>query len=439
MSSTVIERPTDITVPASGLWAKMPMIAGGIGAVGTLGTIAMMFGEHKDRAFFAYLFAFMTVLSIALASLGFVLIQHVTRAGWSAVVRRIAEASAATLPIFAVLFIPIAFLGFHSLYPWSHESDNFLEAKRWWLGATLGNGSSAKFLVRAALYLGIWAVLGQLLWRKSVSLDGLIGNAAETEKITHSMWKLSAGGVFLFALSLSFAAVDWMMSLQPHWYSTMYGVYYFAGAMVGFYAFLALAMMAIQKGGMLKTAITTEHYHDVGKFTFGHTVFWAYITFCQFMLIWFANIPEETEFYMVRMEGGWDKISLAFPIIHFFIPFLFLLSRHVKRSRVGLAIGAAWILVVHTIDIFWNIMPNQGAHGAPEAHGAAHGAAGEVVDAAEAVAHHANHFSVQLVDVLAFVGIAGLFLAAFSFLLKKGAVVCINDPRLEESLKHENY
>ena len=370
-----------------------------------------MFGEHKDRAFFAYLFAFMTVLSIALASLGFVLIQHVTRAGWSAVVRRIAEASAATLPLFALLFIPIALLGFHNLYPWSHESDNFLEAKRWWLGAELGNGSSAKFIMRAVIFLGIWSVLGQLLWRKSVSLDGVTDNLEQTTKITHSMWKLSAGGVFLFGLSLSFAAVDWMMSLQPHWYSTMYGVYYFAGAMLGFYAFLALTMMALQKGGMLKNAITTEHYHDVGKFAFGHTVFWAYIAFCQFLLIWYANIPEETEFYMVRMEGGWDKVSLAFPFIHFFLPFLFLLSRHVKRSRMGLAIAAAWILVVHTIDIFWNIMPNQGAHGAPEGHvagaGAAHGAAGEAVHAAAAeAAHHANHLSVQLVDILAFVGIA---------------------------------
>jgi hypothetical protein len=436
MSSTVIDRPTDITVPAGGLWAKLPLIAGVIGALCTLGTIAMMFGEHKDRAFFAYLFAFATVLSIALGALGFVLIQHVTRAGWSAVVRRIAEAAAATLPLFAVLFIPIAFLGFHNLYPWSHESDAILEAKRWWLGADLGNGSGSKFLIRAVMFFSVWSVLGLMLWRKSVAQDALIGDTAGRDKITHSLWTLSAGGIFLYALSLSFAAVDWMMSLQPHWFSTIYGVYYFAGAMVAFYAFLALTMMALQKGGMLKHAITTEHYHDVGKFTFGHTVFWAYITFCQFMLIWYANIPEETEFYMVRMEGGWDKVSLAMPIIHFFIPFLFLISRHVKRHRTGLAVGAVWMLVVHTIDIFWNVMPNQGAHGGGEHDGAAAGAAGEAVAAA---AHAAPHFAVQLVDILALVGIAGLFLAAFAFLLKKSAVVCINEPRLFESLRHENY
>jgi hypothetical protein len=425
-----VERPTDITVPEGSLWAKLPLIAGAIGGLSTIATVGMMLGHDGNRAKFSYLFAFMTVLSIALASLGFVLIQHATRAGWSAVVRRIAEASAATLPLFAVLFIPIAALGFGDLYPWSHESDSILEAKRWWLGAELGNHSMSKFLVRAVIFFGIWAVLGQLVWRKSLAMDKTEGDAQRTA-ITHSLWKLSAGGIFLFALSLAFAAVDWLMSLQPHWYSTMYGVYYFAGAMVGFYAFLALAMMALQKGGMLKHAITTEHYHDVGKFLFGHTVFWAYITFSQFMLIWYANMPEETEFFIVRMEGGWDKVSLAMPIIHFFLPFLFLISRHVKRHRVALAAAAVWMLAVHALDIFWNVMPNQGAH-----HGGPAGAAGEAVEAA---AHHAPHFSIALTDITALVGVAGLFLAAFAFALKRAPVVCINEPRLLESLKHENY
>jgi len=430
MSSKVIERPTDITIPETSLWAKLPLIAGGVGGLCTLATIGMMFGGNKDRAFYAYLFAFMTVLSIALGSLGFVLIQHVTRAGWSAVVRRIAEASAATLPLFAILFLPIAILGFHTLYPWSHESDAILEAKRWWLGAANGDGSGTRFLGRAVLFLGIWTVLSQILWRRSVSQDKLIDNTAARDEVSRGLWGLAAGGVFLFALSLSFAAVDWLMSLQPHWYSTMYGVYYFAGAMVGFYAFLALTMKALQAGGMLKTAITTEHYHDVGKFMFGHTVFWAYITFCQFMLIWYANIPEETEFFMVRMEGGWDKISLAMPVIHFFIPFLFLLSRHVKRHSTGIIVGAVWLLVVHIIDLFWNVMPNHGLHGHGEG---GHGAAGE------GAAHHGPHFAVELVDVLALVGIAGLFIAAFSFILKKNAVICVNEPRLMESMRHENY
>ncbi len=437
MSSHAVERPTDITVPSTGLWAKLPLIAGIIGLIGTGITVAMMFGEHKERAFFSYLFAFATVLSIALGALAFVLFQHVTRAGWSAVVRRVSEATMATLPLFAVLFIPIAVLGFHSLYPWSHESDAILEAKRWWLGANEGNGSGQKFYVRAVIFFGIWTVLSQLLWRWSVQQDKLVDDIAARDALSDKLQTLSAGGTFLYALSLSFAAIDWLMSLQPHWYSTMYGVYYFAGAILGFYAFLALATMALQKGGMLKTAVTTEHYHDIGKFVFGHTVFWAYIAFCQFMLIWYANIPEETEFYMVRMTGGWQYLSLGFAIFHFFVPFLFLVSRHVKRSRVGLAIGSIWILAAHVIDIYWNVLPNFGAHGGHDAvAGAAHGAAGEV---AEAVAHHAPGFSLHLLDFTAFIGIVGLFIATFVFILKKHAVICLGDPRLAESLRHENY
>jgi hypothetical protein len=439
VSSKVIERPTDITVPGTSLWAKLPIVAGGVGGVATLATIGMMFGEHKERAYFSYLFAFMTVLSLALGSLIFVLIQHVARAGWSAVVRRIAENSAATLPLFAVLFLPIAFLGFHDLYPWSHESDKVLEAKRWWLGAAGGNGSMAKFIVRAVIFFAVWIGLSWVLRKRSTAQDSLANDKEKRNAVTLSLWGLSAGGIFLYALSQSFAAIDWLMSLQPHWYSTMFGVYYFAGSMVGFYSFLALAAMALQKGGMLKSAITTEHYHDIGKFMFGHTVFWAYVTFSQFMLIWYANIPEETEYFMNRMEGGWQWLSYAMPLIHFFIPFLFLISRHVKRSRVGLAVGAVWLLAVHVLDIFWIVIPNAGAHHGPPA-GAEHGAAGEAVShAAAAVAEHGPHFSLALTDITALVGIAGLFLAVFAFLMKKNAVVCIGDPRLDESLAHENF
>ena len=434
--SHAIERPTDITVPPTSLWAKMPLIGGVVGVAGTGFTVlAMMFGEHKERAFFAYLFAFVVVLSIALGALAFVLIQHVTRAGWSAVVRRVAETAMATLPLFAILFLPIAVLGFHTLYPWSHETDKFLEAKRWWLGADLGNGSGSKFYLRAVIFFGIWTLLSQLLYRWSLAQDTLGDNKETRDAITYKLWTLSAGGIFLFALSQSFAAVDWLMSLQPHWYSTMFGVYFFAGSMIGFYAFLALVCMSLQKNGMLTRAITTEHYHDIGKFSFGHTVFWAYIAFCQFMLIWYANIPEETEYYMMRMEGGWSKISLALPIVNFFIPFLMLLSRHVKRSRLGLMIGSIYLLVVHTLDLYWAVMPNVGAHGGDQ-HGPAAEAAGH---AAAVVAHHGPHFSIELVDVTALVGISGLFLAAFAFLLARNKVICIGDPRLDESLRHENY
>jgi hypothetical protein len=234
------------------------------------------------------------------------------------------------------------------------------------------------------------------------------------------------------------------MSLHPHWYSTMFGVYFFAGSMVGFYSFLAVVTMSLQKYGMLTKAITAEHYHDVGKFAFGHTVFWGYIAFCQFMLIWYANIPEETEYYMLRMEGGWRNVTLAIPLVVFFIPFFMTLSRHVKRSRTGLLVAACYLLFAHALDLYWAILPNAGAHSEKAEHGAAAAGAEHVVgntagEAAAAVAEHGPHFGIALVDVAAFFGIVGLFLALFSFLLQRNKVICIGDPRLDESLRHENY
>jgi hypothetical protein len=440
MSHAHVEKPTDIHIPAGGIWAKMPAISAILAVIGLGATIGSMFGHDKSRAFFSYLWAFELVLSLALGSLAFVLIQHTTRAGWSAAVRRIAENSMATLPLFALLFLPILLLGFHDLYPWSNETDEILEKKRWYLGGELG--SSTKFLIRAVFFFGVWTVLSQLLYRRSIKQDSLAANTPERDRLTRAIWGLSAGGVFLFALSQSFAAIDWMMSLQPHWYSTMYPVYFFAGSMVGFYAFLALMILGLQKGGVLKDTITAEHRHDVGKFMFGHTVFWAYIAFSQFILIWYANIPEETEFFMIRVEGGWEALSYGMPLYHFFIPFLFLMSRHVKRSKTGILVGAVWLSVVHAIDLYWNILPNFGLHGGEHA-GAAHGAAGEAVEHAASVSvqglKHMSHFAPHWLDVTALLGVFFAFFAVFTFLLKKNSVLALNDARIDESLVHENY
>jgi hypothetical protein len=433
MAHVEVSKPVDITIPATSLWAKLPIIGGTMAVVGLAATIGSMFGHDKDRAVFSYLFAFEWVLSLALGGLAFTLIQHATRAGWSAVVRRVAETAMATLPLFALLFLPILFIGFHDLYPWSHENDEILSRKRWWLGGE--NGSMTKFAIRAVLFFGIWTLLSQVLYRKSVAQDTLAAGDPKRDALSKQMWAFSAGGIFLFALSQSFAAVDWLMSLQPHWYSTIYGVYYFAGSMVGFFSFLALVMMGLHKAGLLKTAVTTEHFHDVGKFMFGFTVFWAYIAFSQFILIWYANIPEETEFYMIRAEGGWRALSYAMPFVHFFMPFLYLVSRHVKRSRTGLFIGAVWLSCVHAYDLFWNVMPNQGLHG--DKHGDVAGHAAEVVS--EFGLHHISHFSIHWLDLTAMLGVLGAFLAVFGWLLKKNAVICIGDPRLVESMRHENY
>lgn len=405
-----IKKPTDLDIPADSLWAKLPVLGAVLAVVGLGATFAGAGGEHKARAMFGYLWAYELVLSIALGALGFVLLEHVTRAAWSVVVRRVGETAMATLPLFALLWLPIGLMGMHDLYPWTHENDAILERKRWFL-------SEGFFFARAGFYFVVWSLLGWFLYSTSVKRDAA-ATEAERDALTRRMWGVSAAGIVLWGLTQSFQAIDWLMSLQPHWYSTIFGVYFFAGSILAFMAFLILVSMGLQKAGVLKSAITTEHFHDLGKYLFGYTIFWAYIAFSQFVLIWYANIPEETEFYMVRLEGGWETISYALPVLHFFVPFLFLLSRHVKRNRLMLAIAAVWLLVLHAADLYWLVLPNFGSHGG-ESHG--------------------SHLAFSWVDGAALVGVAGLFLAAFGSLLRRNKALAINDPRLVESLAHENY
>jgi len=406
-----IQKPTDIEVPSTSLFAKLPIIGGVMAVVGLGATLGSAMGADKARAMFSYLWAFESVLALALGAFGWLVIDITVRSQWSIVVRRIAETIQATLPIFAVLWLPIALIGFHELYPWSHETDEILARKRWFL-------SDGFWWGRAVVYFVLWIVLSRFFYTSSTKLDALGDNQTERDRLVKRTWSVAAPSILIYALSQSFAAIDWVMSLMPHWYSTIFGVYFFASSILVFFAVTSLIAMALQRGGMLKTAITPEHFHDLGKFTFGFTVFWAYIAFSQFVLIWYANIPEETEFYMVRMEGGWGAVSYLLPVLHFFVPFLFLLSRYVKRARWPLALGAVWMVLMHLLDMYWIILPNFGIHGE---------------------GHHEAHLAVSWLDFAALLGMVGAFLAAFGFFLTKNKVIAINDPRLTESLAHENY
>lgn len=402
MTEKTFSPPEDIDLPSSTFWAKLPMIGLVLGAIGLAGTFAT-WGSNREYLAHSYLFAFAVWLSVALGCLGFVVIQHVVRAGWSVSVRRLFENGMAPLWVFAVLFIPVAILG-HDLFPWTHKDhiDAVLERKLPYLNDSF-------FYVRAAIYFAVWIALSMILYKKSTEQDA----GGDVKKSVHTLWKVSAAGVILYGLSQTFASFDWLMSLQPHWYSTMFGVYFFAGSMLGAYSFITLVAMGLQRQGLLKTAITTEHYHDLGKFLFGHTIFWAYIAFSQFMLIWYASIPEEVEFFYVRMEHGWAALSYLLPISNFFVPFFFLLSRHMKRRRSTLAIGAVYIFAVHVLDVYWLVMPT---------------------------VHHSHFPNANLwIDAAALIGVGGVFLAAFGFYLNKNKLLAVGDPRLAESLAHENY
>ena len=404
---TVSKTHLDAIVSAQNKWQKVPFVSLVIGLCGIV-FWATKFELNPERAMYAYLFAFLSVLTLALGCLAFVLIQHLTRAGWSVLLRRVAEVGAATLPLFALLFVPIWILA-ADVFSWSHieAGDAVLLNKASYLNLS-------SFKMRSAGYLILWALMGVWFYRTSVAQDD--GNHKE---LSRKLWKMSASGIILFALSLSFASFDWLMSLQPHWYSTIFGVYFFAGAFLSGMALMTLVFLGLQRSGVLIHSVTAEHYQDLGKLMFGFTVFWAYIAFSQFMLYWYANVPEETEFYLQRLENGWQWMSYAIPFTNFFIPFLFLMSRHVKRNKIALATFCVWTIGVHFLDLYWVAMPNYGAHHLPEG-------------------VEAPHASFGLMEASILVGLLGLFFACMSFLLIRKSVAPIGDPRLKESMAFEN-
>ena len=318
----------DVKFSKDSLIAKLPVIGGVLGLAGIGGAYAL--GQENSQFYFSYLTAFAYFLSIALGGLFFVLIQFATRAGWSVVVRRIAEQVMATLPVFAILFIPVIF-GMHDLYHWTHaelydptsdQYDKILAGKQGYLNESF-------FLIRAGVYFVVWIALSQYFLKKSLSQD-----ESGDKGITAQLQKWSALGLALYAMTQTFAAFDWLMSLDPHWYSTMYGVYFFAGGFVAIFAVLAIFTIRLSTpDGVLNGIATEEHFHDLGKLLFGFTVFWAYIAFSQYFLIWYSNIPEETLFYKHRMESGWMNVSIFLMIGHFAVPFFLLMSRHMKRIR----------------------------------------------------------------------------------------------------------
>ncbi|MBL4818395.1 MAG: hypothetical protein JKY15_04070 [Deltaproteobacteria bacterium] len=373
----------------------MKMLTLLIVAAAGFGFWVLGFSSDPTRSMYGYLFGFVSALTIPLGCMFFVLIQHLTRAGWSVLTRRVAEFGMAVVPIFAVLFIPIVVFG-HDLFPWSHTGhlDETLIKKAPYLNMSF-------FVIRAVIYFAIWTGIGVWFYRKSVEQD--LGGRFE---LTKTMGKVGTFSIILLALSTSFASFDWLMSLQPHWYSTVFGVYFFAGCFLAGLAFMSLMLMRST------VPVTAEHYQDLGKLLFGFTMFWAYIGFSQFMIYWYANIPEETEFYLHRLEHGWSPVSYALIVTNFFIPFFLIMSRHAKRNKSVFAAGCIWIMLAHFVDIYWLVMPTSGAH----------------------------HWQDYLVfDVAVLIGFVALFLAAVAWVMKGISMVPKGDPRLPESIAFENY
>src|SRR6267142_3883400 len=309
------------TIPPGHSWNRLPVIGAIFALLGAV-ACAILGPANPKQFFFSWLVSFLFFLSLALGGLFFVLIQYATQGGWGIVVRRIGETVFATVPVMAALFVPLLF-GLHDLFSWTvlgaAEHDALLQWKAPYLNVPF-------FLIRAALYFGIWSFIALLYYRGSRGQD-VTGDPAVSARLR----RFAGPGIIVLALTSTFASVDWIMSLTPHWYSTMFGVYFFAGSFVGFIALLSVVAAAMRGAGLLDTVITAEHLQDIGKLLFAFMVFWTYIAFCQFFLIWYGNLPEEAIWYRARMEGSWLTVSIFLMAGHFVAAFFYLMGRAVKR------------------------------------------------------------------------------------------------------------
>ena len=371
-----------------------------IGVAGIALSVVGYFTQ-SDQFFFSWLVAFVFWTSIALGGLFFTLLHHLTHSTWSIVLRRLFETTMRILPFMIVLLIPV-FLGMHNLYHWSHADavahDELLHHKAPFLNIPF-------FIIRSVVYFAIWAWLGFSLYKMS-----LVQDKHSSPELTRRMHNFSAPGVVLFAFTTGFAAFDWLMSLDPHWYSTIFGVYYYAGSAMAFMAFMIVVVMQFRHKGILKSVISEEHDHDLGKLLFTFMVFWAYMAFSQYFLIWYGNIVEETVWFSARWVGSWKFASLMLAIGSFAVPFLILMIRSVKRNPHSLLMMAIWLLIMHWLDMYWLAMP----------------------------VLHPDGMVLSWIDATTMLGMGGLFVGLFLTQLRKQPIVPVGDPRLQDSIHFIN-
>jgi len=319
-----------------------------IGVLGLLVLVAGYFLGMKDF-FPSYLIGWIFWIQVALGGLLLMMIQNTVGGRWGLIIQRLAEAATQTLPLLAVLFIVIL-IGIPQLYIWAHPDvvahDSLLQAKAAYLNTPF-------FIVRAVVYFAIWIGIAYLLRKWSTQLDKNPDDMGLRKKLRN----LSAPGILIFGLTVTFASVDWMMSLEPHWYSTIYGMTFGVSAMASGFAFMVILLMRLLKFKPWSDVIRTIDISDLGNWLLASIMLWAYMVFSQFLIIWSANLPEETTWYLARTQGGWQWVAIINVFLHFFLPFFFLLERGTKRAPGRLFKIAVLVLIMRFADLVWLIIP----------------------------------------------------------------------------------
>ncbi len=381
--------------------------------------------EGRVQFFYSYLVGYMFALDIALGALFWVQMHHVAAATWSVGLRRIYENMTRAIPVLLFLFLPIAVgLLSDSLYHWSdaaaNADDPLWQAKRPYLNAPF-------FLIRIGVYFAVWIALAAIQRNGSLRQDDN-GDPLISQRLRG--WAFP--GTLLLALTSTFAAFDLMMSLNYHWFSTIFGVYFWVGGIRGSLSFAVLVVLILWWLGFLRNSITREHLHDAAKLMFGFTVFWAYIAFSQYFLIWYGNIPEETQWYVRRRVGDWYTLSVLLPIIYFVIPFFLLLPQGFKRTPWLVGCAAGWILACHFIDLYWQIMPERHPASFEEL------TALRQPGAMDSPEYQAYDLSLHWMTVVSALMMLGVLASTTLYGLWKYPMLPIRDPRIRESLAFEN-
>jgi len=427
--------------PWIGAW-RYPAFVGALG----LGIAAYGSWFDQDRFPFSYLFGYFVALSLALGSLFFILVLYLTKASWGVTVRRIAELFIRRSPMVAliILMIPLILTARH-LFPWLGAPSHADESAEHVEPLAEARGDQARepaglrdlpvaspvrmdraerqaeehivdhkrvylnwffFVARLLVYFLVWGGIAQLYFRWSTEQD--TSRALENTALAQHY---APAGMILFALTITFFSFDWLLSLDATWYSTIFGVQVFAQCALFQMAALILSTLLLKRSGLLGKAVNVEHYHDMGKLLFGWIVFWSYVSFAQFFLTWYSNIPDEVAWFHKRWddhEGSWMGVSITLVLLHFFVPFWFLMSRNIKRRLPLLAAGAICIVLMHLVEVYWIIMPNLGP------------------------------LAPSLLDVGCLFGVLGIYLATVLYGMQDYALIPVGDPRLVRALEFEN-
>jgi hypothetical protein len=374
-------------------------IAAAIGAV--LAVIGFMM-TGLDRFYEAYLVAWVYWTGVALGSLALLMVQHLSGGAWGVVIRRILEAATRTLPVMAILGLPIL-AGMGHLYHWSHAdvaaADPMIRDKVAYLNVPF-------FIVRYVLYFAIWSFLAFRLSAWSAEQD-----RTGDPELARKMGKLSGAGLLIYGLTVTFAVVDWTMSVNPHWFSTMWGLLYVAGQGLSALGFAIAVLVLLSKQAPFDRVVNPSHLHDLGKLLFAFIMLWAYLSFSQFIIIYSANTQEEIPHYWVRAQNGWQWVGWALVALHFVLPYVLLLSRDVKRDWSRVSRIAIWVVGIRLLDYYWHVAPE----------------------------FHTGGLSLSLIDIALPIALGGVFVMLFAMQLKGRPLLPLQDAGLAKALTHHTH